>query len=101
MKRLACVLLLWFSACPLMASADASASSPQPLNCLHGPITKTFGRSDWLTYSCDDGKTLVMMSATGSPAAPFVFTIFLVDGAYRVTGQGTGPKSATDPAYAE
>jgi hypothetical protein len=100
MKRLASALLLCLALHPLMASADPSASYKLPLDCSHGPVTKSFGNSDWLTYSCSDGKTVVLVSAPGSPASPFVFTIFPLDGVYRVTGQGTGPRLATDPAYA-
>ena len=100
MKRLASALLLCLTAYPLVAFANPAADNPQPLNCLHGPITKSFGNTSWLTYSCSDGKTLVIVSAPGSPAAPFVFTIFPQADVYRVTGEGTGPKPETDQAYA-
>jgi hypothetical protein len=101
MKCLASVLLLWLAACPLIASADASASYQLPLNCTQGPITKSFGNSNWLAYSCSDGKTVALVSAPGNLAMPFLFTLFPRDGVYYVSGEGTGPKSATDPAHAE
>lgn len=50
------------------------------LNCDIGPGTKTFGKSSWLVYSCTDNKSLVMVSAPGSPAVPFYF--FLQEGNY-------------------
>ena len=100
MKHLASALLLCLATYPMLASAEPG-SNPQPLNCVQGPIKKSFGKSDWLTYSCTDGKTLVLVSAPGSLAMPFYFTVFQQEGVYRVTGEGTGPKSATDPAYAE
>ena len=101
MKRLDCVLVLCLAACPLIASAEPSLSYKVPLTCNRGPITKSFGKSDWLTYSCNDGKTVVLVSAPGSPAMPFYFTVFPQGDVYHVTGEGTGPKSATDPAYVE
>jgi hypothetical protein len=101
MKRLASICLLGLVTWSCVAYAEASASYKVPLTCNRGPITKSFGGSNWLTFSCEDGKTLVVVSAPGSPATPFYFTVFPQDGVYRVTGEGTGPKSATDPAYAE
>jgi hypothetical protein len=69
-----------------------------PLQCDIGPITKAFGSVPWLLYSCDDGKSLVVISAPGSPAAPFYF-IFSTEGrGYHLRGEGTGLKTLTDAA---
>ena len=69
-----------------------------PLQCDIGPITREFGSVPWLLYSCDDGKSLVVMSAPESPAAPFYF-IFSPEGrGYHLSGEGTGSKSLTDAA---
>jgi hypothetical protein len=52
-------------------------------------------------YACSDRDTVILVSAPGSPAAPFYFTLFRKDGRYVVGGEGTGPRSITDRAYAE
>lgn len=84
--------LLIIAAMPLVATA---AASPQ---CDVGPVTKVFGAVPWLVYSCNDATSLVLMSAPGSPAAPFYFIFSLEGGSYRLRGEGTGSKTATDAA---
>jgi hypothetical protein len=69
-----------------------------PLQCDIGPITKEFGSVPWLLYSCDDGKSLVVVSAPGSPAAPFYFFFSPEGRGYHLVGEGTGLKSLTDAA---
>jgi hypothetical protein len=69
-----------------------------PLNCNIGPATKTFGGAPWLVYSCDDPSTVIVVSAPGSPAAPFYFALSFENGTYRIRGEGTGAKSVTDAA---
>jgi hypothetical protein len=72
-----------------------------PLQCDVGPVTKVFGSVPWLLYSCNDGKSLVVVSAPGSQAAPFYF-MFSPEGAgYHLRGEGTGDKARTDAALAE
>lgn len=66
-----------------------------------GPITKTFASVPWLLYSCSDSKSLVIVSAAGSPAAPFYFMFSPVGGGYRLHGEGTGSKEITDVAAKE
>lgn len=66
-----------------------------------GPITGTFGSVPWLIYSCSDGKSLVVVSAPGSPAAPFYFLFSPQGGSYSLHGEGTGAKSVTDAALKE
>jgi hypothetical protein len=55
----------------------------------------------WLVYACSDNKSVVVVSASGSPAGPFYFMLFQKQGRYVVVGEGTGPKVVTDRAYAE
>jgi len=84
--------LLTIAAMPLVATAAA------PLQCDIGPVTKVFGAVPWLVYSCNDATSLVVISAADSPASPFYFTFSLEGGSYRLRGEGTGSKTATDAA---
>jgi hypothetical protein len=77
------------------------AVSAAPLQCNIGPITKVYGSVPWLLYSCDDGKSLVVVSAPGSPAAPFYFFFSPEGRGYHLRGEGTGSKPLTDSAYKE
>jgi hypothetical protein len=87
--RLFAVLLMVTSSCgPLLAQ--------QPnLKCLVGPVKRTYGNTPWLVYSCDDGQSIVIVTAPDSPAAPFYF---IFNGGH-LRGEGTGNKAATDAAY--
>jgi hypothetical protein len=75
----------------------AIAAEPQR-NCSEGPITRTFGGTDWLVYACDDHKSIVLVTAPGSPAAPFVFSFMMSEGRYQLHGEGAGRKELTDAA---
>src|ERR1700684_2584411 len=72
-----------------------------PLQCDIGPITKVFGTVPWLLYSCDDGKSLVVVSAPGSAGAPFYFFFSPEGRGYHLRGEGTGSKTLTDAALKE
>ena len=84
--------LLNLIAVPMVASA-----TPQ-LTCDVGPVTKVFGAVPWLVYSCNDASSIVLISAPGSPAMPFYFAFSLEGSAYKIRGEGTGSKAATDAA---
>jgi hypothetical protein len=84
--------LLSLVAVPLVANAAP------PLNCGVGPVTRVFGSVPWLVYSCNDATSVVLVSAPGSPAMPFYFIFSLEGSAYRLRGEGTGSKAATDAA---
>jgi hypothetical protein len=84
--------LLSLVAVPLVANAAP------PLNCDVGPVTKVFGSVPWLVYSCNDATSVVLVSAPGSPAMPFYFSFSLEGTTYRLRGEGTGSKAATDAA---
>jgi hypothetical protein len=77
----------------------AVAEDEDTFNCTIGPITKTFGQAQWLVYSCNDDKTLVIVSAPGNPAMPFYFTFLPTDAGHRLFGEGTGNKEATAAAF--
>jgi hypothetical protein len=83
------------------ALAADSAAQDAPLQCNIGPVTKIYGAAPWLVYSCNDAKSVVVISAPGSAASPFYF-IFSPEGAeYHLRGEGTGSKPATDAALHE
>lgn len=80
------------------AGQDAPAP-PEPLQCTAGPLGRSFGGSDWLVYGCSDRATVVVVSAPGSPAMPFVFTLSGRDAGVQVSGEGNGDASATARAF--
>ena len=92
---------LTVACCFVALTAQAQTSSSTPLDCSSGPASRTYGGVAWLVYACSDGDTVILVSAPGSPAAPFYFTLFRRDGRYVVGGEGTGPRSITDRTYAE
>jgi hypothetical protein len=78
----------------------AGAQPPPPrqaLTCDIKPVERTIAESKWLIYSCDDGVTLVLVTAPGSKALPFAFQLHPTSSGYRLVGEGTGSKAATDP----
>ncbi|HSC47383.1 MAG TPA: lipocalin family protein [Gammaproteobacteria bacterium] len=85
---------------PVIAGTPADAGW-NPLNCDVGPVNKTYGSAPWLVYSCHDDRSLTFVSAPGSPAMPFYFVLYVKEGQYRLTGEGTGDKKVTDAALAE
>lgn len=85
----AVVALLW----------TISVGDPAPVQCNVGPVARELGGSDWMVLSCSDGRSMVMVSAQGNPAGPFVFFLKpLPDGAYAISGEGNGDKAASDAA---
>ncbi len=85
----------------LPAISEEVVSKPQPLKCDIGPVSKTYGKTQWLVYSCDDNRSLVFVSAPGNPATPFYFRLSPHEKEYRLTGEGTGSKDATSAAFDE
>lgn len=87
----------------LLISQTLAIADDKALKCETGPIAKTYGKTSWVVYSCLDNRTVVIHSASGSPAMPFYF-IFFPDkdkGGYRLYGEGAGKKEATAAAYEE
>lgn len=87
----------------LLAASPAEDAAPMDqapaFRCDIGPLHKAYGGSQWLLYSCTDGTTLAMVSAPGSPAMPYYFMFQRHGVNYRIQGEGTGSKDATDAAY--
>lgn len=88
-------------ALPLSAVAQQGNDRGPALDCSTGPVSKNYGATPWLVYACSDGKSIVAVTASGSPAGPFYFMVYPKDGKHVVVGEGTGPKKLTDRAYAE
>lgn len=82
-------------------SSDMTFAAPDTMKCETGPVKKIYGNVPWLVYSCTDNKTVVIVSDTGSPAMPFVFSFHKKDDGYHLIGEGTGNKNATNAAYTE
>ena len=57
------------------------------------------GGNDWLVYGCADGKSVVVVAGEPNPAAPFVFILTPHAKEVELHGEGTGAKTATQPAY--
>ena len=95
-KRIALGALL-FSV--VLNPLSAIAVDEDSFECNIGPVTKTYGQAQWLVYSCNDDKTLVIVSAPGNPATPFYFTFLPTDAGHRLFGEGTGKKEATAAAF--
>jgi hypothetical protein len=101
MKRFRTSLTLVFVTAIAPYSASALGTEPPHLNCEIGPLTKTFGRTSWLVYACDDGRSLVVVSGEGSPAMRFYFMFVWKGGAYQLHGEGTGDNKVTQAAFDE
>jgi hypothetical protein len=80
----------------LSMAADAA-----PLSCDSGPIARTYGKTSWLIYGCNDGQSVVIVSAPGNPVAPFYFLVHPSAEGHRIEGEGTGSRATTDAALAE
>lgn len=83
------------------ASATGFASGGSALACDVGPALKRYGGSEWLVYSCDDSKSVVVVAASGNPAAPFFFVLSPDSAGIDLYGEGKGAKEATKPAFDE
>ncbi|MGH6613021.1 hypothetical protein [Sphingomonas sp.] len=79
--------------------APAPAPQGEPMACTIGPVERSFGGSDWAVFACSDGKSAVVLSKPGSPAAPFFFAIQpRPDGHFDIAGEGTGNKALSEAA---
>jgi hypothetical protein len=84
-----------------VASSDDVPRRDPDYRCSTGGMSKTFGMTEWLVYSCEDAQTLVFLSAPGSKAYPYYFTVFPQGTEYHLFGEGTGDREATDAAFKE
>ena len=73
-------------------------AKPSPMKCETGPASRRFGGANWSIYSCDDKRSMVVVTSEGNPAAPFYFLLTPKAGGYAVNGEGTGDKRASDAA---
>jgi hypothetical protein len=81
--------------------AVAAPPDPNNLSCTVGPLTKTFGGTQWLVYGCDDGHSVVVITAPNNPAMPFYFFFLRGPNGTELHGEGTGDKKVTDAAFAD
>ena len=82
----------------ILAPWCALAEDDDTFRCDIGPVTKTYGQTQWLVYGCNDDKTLVIVAAPGNPGAPYFFTLLPTDAGHSVFGEGAGKKEATTAA---
>jgi hypothetical protein len=103
MKQFILFLLMLATLAPVSTAAQTAAEAPgtPSLACDVGPVTRTYGGTEWLVYSCNDRRTVVIVSAPGNPGTPFYFALYPRDSGYLVVGEGNGDKSATGAAFAE
>jgi hypothetical protein len=71
------------------------------MKCNVGPVAKQYGKTSWLVYSCEDGKSILIVSAPTNKAVRFHFTFVADDDGYALHGEGQGDKKVTDAAYQE
>jgi hypothetical protein len=83
----------------ISATAEQSGVEPTELVCDVGPITRVFGQSQWLVYSCDDRRTMIVLSAPGSAARSFYFVLYPAESGYQLRGEGTGHQDITAAAF--
>ena len=73
----------------------------EPLSCSVGPASRTYAGHKWIVWSCTDRQSVVIVAGPGNPAQPFYFFITPSAEGIELVGEGTGAKSATEPAYLE
>ena len=83
------------------AAHGEQGGPPQPMACGNGPVERTYGETQWLVFGCDDRRSVVIVSAPGSPAGPFVFRFLARGDSYVLQSQGTGNRDYTKLAYGE
>ncbi len=82
----------------VLAPWCAVAEDDDTFHCNIGPVTKTYGQTQWLVYGCNDDKTLVIVAAPGNPGAPYYFTLLPNDAGHSLFGEGTGKREAAAAA---
>ena len=81
--------------------SSSAGAADTPLDCSIGQLDKTYGGTSWIVHGCSDGKSVIVVTAAGNPAGPFYFLLFPEGEVYRMVGEGTGDKKATQAAYDE
>lgn len=96
-----CIAVALLAPDVVAAAQSGAGSSEQTMSCDTGPVTKVYGGTRWLVYSCADRKTVILLTEPGNPASPFIFYLIPANGAYRLSGEGNGDKGASDLAGRE
>jgi hypothetical protein len=69
------------------------------VKCAVGPVAKKYGKSSWLVYSCEYGKSILVVSAPTNKAFRSHCTFVADDDGYALRGEGQGDKRVTDAVY--
>ena len=101
MKLASFAVVLLLATLASVTARGEEAAPKQALSCEFGPIPKTYGATSWLVYSCDDGQSVVIVTAPESPAAPFMFRFSAREDGYVLQSQGTGNREFTTAAFGE
>lgn len=83
----------------LASSGSPTAADRPELDCHTGPVTKTYGNTDWLVYSCSDNRSIVVVAKPDSSAFEFYFILVPGTDDVELYGEGVGDKAATEPAF--
>lgn len=92
---------VWLAVFVSVPARGDEAVPGAPLKCEVGPIEKTYGKTQWLVYGCDDARSVVIVAAPLSPARPFVFRFLAQKNGYLLQSKGTGDKDYTTAAFGE
>jgi hypothetical protein len=87
---------------PILAAMVLLLQAPVALadqQCKTGPVTRSFGQVPWLVYSCDDKRSLIVVSAPGNPAMPAFFVMNPVGEGYEIQNKGSGNQAISAAAY--
>jgi hypothetical protein len=87
-------------ATPALAAGE-TIHIPMQLHCDAGPLDKTFGKTKWQVFSCNDDATMTIVAAPGNPSAPFYYMFYPRGKGYQIRGEGTGRREATMAAFQE
>lgn len=75
----------------LLALGVSAADTPAPPRCDIGPVLHQFAGQPWRVFSCEDGKTLVALSAQVGEIEPDHLILSSADGmTYALTDAGRG-----------
>ena len=76
-----------------VASATPEALHTPDLICNVGPLQKTYAKSLWLVYACNDPNTIQIVTDQGNWAKPFYFSISIqYNGDVTIFSKSTGGK---------
>ena len=92
MRKLGLALVL----AVLLPALPATAADQK---CETGPVMRNFGKAPWMVYSCDDKKTLVLISAPGNPATPAFFVMNPLGDGYEIQNKGSANQTVSTAAY--